>query len=208
MIMASKSKKSKVFSALEVANICGVVNQTAINWIKAGHLKAYTTPGGQFRVTPEDLADFMEKRGSEIPGVLQNALDDRKVVQSKSLIIVDDDKGLNTVIKLYIEKNFPGIKIYQAYDGFEAGTVMAQKKPGFVILDLDLPGVDGFSLCKKLKTDPMFANPYVVVVTALKEPDIAERVNALECNYFLTKPLSMEKIGAMVNQWFNMKPAE
>ena len=100
--MASKSKKSKVFSALEVANICGVVNQTAINWIKAGHLKAYTTPGGQFRVTPEDLAEFLKSRGSEIPEVLVEALNEVKSPKTKSMIIVDDDKGLNSVIKMYL----------------------------------------------------------------------------------------------------------
>lgn len=202
--MASKSKKSKVFSALEVANICGVVNQTAINWIKAGHLKAYTTPGGQFRVTPEDLAEFLKSRGSEIPEVLVEALNEVKSPKTKSMIIVDDDKGLNSVIKMYLEKNFKGIKIFQAYDGFEAGTLMAKEKPGLVILDLDLPGVDGFSLCKKLKSDSMFENPYIVVVTALKDSDISDRVTDLGCNYFLTKPLSMEKIGAIVNQWYTM----
>lgn len=202
--MASKSKKSKVFSALEVANICGVVNQTAINWIKAGHLKAYTTPGGQFRVTPEDLAEFLKSRGSEIPEVLVEALNEVKSPKTKSMIIVDDDKGLNSVIKMYLEKNFVGVKIFQAYDGFEAGTLMAKEKPGLVILDLDLPGVDGFSLCKKLKSDSMFENPYIVVVTALKDSDISDRVTDLGCNYFLTKPLSMEKIGAIVNQWYTM----
>lgn len=202
--MAQKSKKSKVFSALEVANLCGVVNQTAINWIKAGHLKAYTTPGGQFRVTPEDLAEFMEKRGSEIPQVLKDALKQNKQTAEKSLIIVDDDKGLNTLIKKYIEKNFENVQIYQAYDGFEAGTIFANKKPGFVILDLDLPGIDGFSLCKKLKSDAMFGNPYIVVVTALTSPDVADKVNNLGSNYFLTKPLNMNQIGAIVNQWINM----
>lgn len=202
--MASKSKKAKVFSALEVANICGVVNQTAINWIKAGHLKAYTTPGGQFRVKPEDLAEFMKARGSEIPEVLASALKESKSLVAKKLIIVDDDRALNTVIKMYLEKNFDGIKIYQAYDGFEAGTLMAQEKPGFVILDLDLPGVDGFSLCKRLKSDAMFDDPYIVVVTALKDEQLATQVSDLGCNYFLTKPLSMDKIGAIVNQWISM----
>ena len=76
--MPQKNKRSKVFSALEVANICGVVNQTAINWIKAGHLKAYKTPGGQFRVTPENLAEFMEKRGSEIPESLKAILREKQ----------------------------------------------------------------------------------------------------------------------------------
>lgn len=199
--MAQKAKKKKVFSALEVANICGVVNQTAINWINAGHLKAYTTPGGQFRVTPEDLAQFLKERGSEIPPVLQKVLDENKVNDNKTLIIVDDDKVLNSLIQKYLTNNFPEVKIIQAFDGFEAGALMANEKPGFVILDLDLPGVDGFSLCKKIKSEDMFNNPYVVVVTALKEPGLSERVTELGSNYFLTKPLSMEKIGAIVNQW-------
>ena len=202
--MASKSNKSKVFSALEVANICGVVNQTAINWIKAGHLKAYTTPGGQFRVTPEDLAEFLKSRGSEIPEVLVEALNEVKSPKTKSMIIVDDDKGLNSVIKMYLEKNFEGVKIFQAYDGFEAGTLMVKEKPGLVILDLDLSGADGFSFCKKLMSDSMFENPYIVVVTALKDSYMSGRVTDLGCNYFLTKPLSMEKIGAIVNQWYTM----
>lgn len=199
--MAQKAKKKKVFSALEVANICGVVNQTAINWINAGHLKAYTTPGGQFRVTPEDLAQFLKERGSEIPSILQEVLDENKVNDSKTLLIVDDDKVLNSLIQKYLEKNYPELKIIQAFDGFEAGAFMANEKPGFVILDLDLPGVDGFSLCKKIKSEAMFNNPYVVVVTALKDAGLSERVTELGSNYFLTKPLSMDKIGAIVNQW-------
>ena len=146
----------------------------------------------------------MKSRGSEIPEVLVEALNEVKSPKTKSMIIVDDDKGLNSVIKMYLEKNFEGIKIFQAYDGFEAGTLMAKEKPGLVILDLDLPGVDGFSLCKKLKSDSMFENPYIVVVTALKDSDISDRVTDLGCNYFLTKPLSMEKIGAIVNQWYTM----
>ena len=102
--MQQKSKRFKVFSALEVANICGVVNQTAINWIKKGYLKAYTTPGGQFRVTPEDLAEFLKNRGSEIPDVLAEALKKEIPLEKRSILIVDDDKGLNTIIKKYIEK--------------------------------------------------------------------------------------------------------
>lgn len=201
--MAKMAKKSKVYSALEVANICGVVNQTAINWIKAGHLKAYTTPGGQFRVTPEDLCEFMRSRGIEIPEEVLNMLKESASLNNKSILIVDDDKGLNSVIKKFLEKQFPEIKIFQAFDGFEAGAQMANIKPGFVILDLDLPGVDGFSLCSRLKTEPMFSNPYVVVITALKDASLSKKCSDLGSNYFLTKPLNMTQIGAIVNQWCN-----
>ena len=68
-------EKSVVFSALEVAKLCGVVNQTAINWIKGNHLKAYQTPGGQFRVYPEDLYDFMMSRNMRIPEELKELAD-------------------------------------------------------------------------------------------------------------------------------------
>lgn len=203
--MQRKSKRFKVFSALEVANICGVVNQTAINWIKKGYLKAYTTPGGQFRVTPEALAEFLKNRGSEIPPVLQDALKKDVPPEKRSILIVDDDKSLNTLIKKYIEKNFTDITIYQAFDGFEAGSLMVKTKPGFVILDLDLPGIDGFSLCSKLKSDVSFENPFTVVITALKDADVHERIASLGSNYFLTKPVSMNKIGAIVNQWLSTR---
>ena len=66
--MAKNGKKVRIFSALEVANICGVVNQTAINWIKNNHLKAFTTPGGQYRIYAEDLLEFLESRGMRVPG--------------------------------------------------------------------------------------------------------------------------------------------
>lgn len=202
--MNQKSKRVKYFSALEVANICGVVNQTVINWIKAGYLKAYMTPGGQFRVSPEDLEEFLCSRGVDLPPELSSVLKPSTATRGKSLIIVDDDKVLNSLIKKYIEKNFPSIKVFQAFDGFEAGSLMAKEKPGLVLLDLDLPGVDGFSLCKKIKRDVMFKNPFIVVITALKDVDLAEKVSDLGSNYFLTKPLNMEQVGAIVNQWVGM----
>ena len=55
--MSKDSRKTIVYSALEVANICGVVNQTAINWIRNGYLKAFSTPGGQYRVYQDDLCN-------------------------------------------------------------------------------------------------------------------------------------------------------
>ncbi|HVO39244.1 MAG TPA: helix-turn-helix domain-containing protein, partial [Spirochaetia bacterium] len=74
--MAKKEKKVRIYSALEVADICGVVNQTAINWIKNGFLKAFMTPGGQYRVYAEDLLEFLTSRGMRIPKELENKVGD------------------------------------------------------------------------------------------------------------------------------------
>ena len=139
--MLKKTDKPEVFSALEVANICGVVNQTAINWIKGGHLKAFTTPGGQYRIYPDDLASFMKGRKMRIPEYLAKKCTGN-LYEHGDILIVDDDKGLNCVIAKFLQKKYEsfGVEIFQSFDGFEAGVLMTEKHPKILILDLDLPG--------------------------------------------------------------------
>ena len=155
--MAKDLNKTVVYSALEVANICGVVNQTAINWIRNGHLKAFSTPGGQYRVYRDDLIVFMQNRGMRMPDDFLAIIADNEKSQN-SIVIVDDDRGLNNVLKMYLEKIFPDIHFFQAFDGFEAGALLMEKKPFCVLLDLNLPGVNGLELCARLKQQEMYSH--------------------------------------------------
>ena len=199
--MNQKARTRQVYSALEVSRICNVVNQTAINWINAGHLKAFKTPGGQYRVYPEDLAEFMKSRQMQIPQEVLDMLVPQNSDSQKTILIVDDDKGLNSVIAKSLEKRFEGAKIYQAFDGFEAGALCSQAKPGCVILDLDLPGVDGFSLCERLSTDDSFGKPAIIVITALQDEGLEEKALALGAQKLFKKPLSMEEVAERVRAW-------
>jgi excisionase family DNA binding protein len=157
-----------MYSALEVANICGVVNQTAINWIRNGHLKAFTTPGGQYRVHEGDLADFLGKRGMtnsadalrEGTGTGTNTGAGQDVV-----LIIDHDYCANNRLKDRLEHLFPALEIRQAHDGFEAGRQLYQLKPGLVFLNVALPGINIFNLAKKFKEDPALGNPNVFALT-------------------------------------------
>ena len=189
--MSEKSNKTIVYSALEIANICGVVNQTAINWIRSGHLKAFSTPGGQYRVYSDDLIDFMKKRGMRIPAEILDTEDKETFPKTQSILIVDDDQGLNAVLKKYLEKIFPDSPFYQAFDGFDAGLQMVDKQPYCVLLDLDLPGINGFDLCKRLKTTDEFNKPYVIIITALEDDDVKQQVLKLGADLFFKKPLNL-----------------
>ena len=190
-----------VFSAMEVAKICGVVNQTAINWIKNGYLKAFSTPGKQYRVYPDDLVTFMVKRSMAIPDSLM-ALCKEKHFDAKSLLIVDDDKGLNSVMMMYLQKKISGLTVFQAFDGFEAGSLMVEKHPNCLILDLDLPGVDGFGLCKKINEGEIYGKPSIVVVTALEDSDIEAKVMELGVKKFFKKPLNLVELVDSVSNLF------
>lgn len=195
--MSKDSNKTIVYSALEVANICGVVNQTAINWIRNGYLKAFSTPGGQYRIYLEDLVDFMKDRNMKIPTELLEASQQKKSI-SASILIVDDDRGLNQVVTKFIEKEIPDLSIFQAFDGFEAGAIMAEKKPNIILLDLDLPGVNGEDLFKKINASEEFDKPVVCVMTAFKDETVLDRLKDNGVENFFIKPLNLVEISDTV----------
>jgi len=190
-------RRVKMYSALEVANICGVVNQTAINWIRNGYLKAFNTPGGQYRVYYEDLILFIKERGMKIPPELQDSLDD---AHWNSIIVIDDDIVLNEAISSFLNKNLPNLTVFKSLDGFDAGTQLVKHKPGFVILDIDLPGVNGKEICKKIKTDPFFGQPYIIVITGLDDESLEKQMKDLGADSFFRKPIDFNAILREINE--------
>ncbi|HIW36137.1 MAG TPA: response regulator [Candidatus Treponema faecavium] len=204
--MSKTNTKPVVYSALEVANICGVVNQTAINWIRSGYLKAYSTPGGQYRVYADDLADFMQSRNMRLPQELIDICGTE--TNRRIIVIVDDDKGLNAVIKSFFEKKFPKAEILQAFDGFEAGALMAEHKPHCVILDIHLPGVNGVELCNRINATSDFGKPVIIGITAMPEEYTAEEIKKMGTKHFFAKPLNLEELAKTVSQALNIPMAE
>ncbi len=185
--MSKSEKKVRIFSALEVANICGVVNQTAINWIKHNHLKAFTTPGGQYRVYAEDLHSFLKNRGMRIPEELVHLSSDNN--GSAKIIIIDDEEELNNMLRDYIGRKLPEAEIFQAFDGFEAGKLLTESKPSIIILDIGLPGVDGFKLCHKIKSDPDFDSAFIISISGLNSDEDRDRIMNEGADIFMPKPL-------------------
>ncbi|TVQ20336.1 MAG: response regulator [Spirochaetaceae bacterium] len=196
--MARNDKKVRIFSALEVANICGVVNQTAINWIKNGYLKAFTTPGGQYRVYSEDLVQFLHSRGMRMPEELQRVLDEQMDVDTA--LIVDDDHDLNNLITQYLAKKRSGLEVFQAFDGFEAGKLLAEKKPGLVVLDIDLPGVNGHKLARSIKESSGPAKPIIVAISGLDDPEEQQAILDDGADAFVAKPLELDQLLAVIER--------
>jgi excisionase family DNA binding protein len=165
--MSKKGRSIKIFSALEVAKLCGVVNQTAINWIKSGHLKAFTTPGGQYRIYAKDLSEFLDRRGmGDSSDALQIILEK---ANWRALLVAASDVELVDHLAAELEQKIPEMTVLKAFDGVDIGMILNEKKPGFVLVDGFFPGVDMVRLVRTLKTDPNFGKPYVFLMNDLKE---------------------------------------
>jgi len=196
--MAKKEKKVRIFSALEVADICGVVNQTAINWIKNGFLKAFMTPGGQYRVYAEDLFTFLPSRGMRIPAELSDNQEEGP--DWERILIVDDDQAINTAIKRYMTRKMPGYTIMQAFDGFEAGKLISEARPGVILLDISLPGIDGHKLCRRIKEDQALGGPIIIAITGIADDDAETTILAEGADAFFRKPLNFEKMEEKIEE--------
>lgn len=189
--MAKHAKKVRIFSALEVANICGVVNQTAINWIKNGHLKAFTTPGGQYRIYAEDLLSFLSSRGMRVPEEVESVANRER----RQLLIVEDDQDLNNLLRLLCGKQLPDYEVIQAFDGFEAGKQLAHHAPSVVILDMNLPGVDGHRLIRNIRSDDSLTDCRIIAMSGVEgEVSLRDHIIDEGADDFLEKPVEADTL--------------
>ena len=119
---------------------------------------------------------------------------------SARVLVVDDIEANRRVLQAKLEAKYYDVVL--AKDGFDALEKVATENPEIILLDVMMPGMDGFEVCKKLKADPTYAHIPVVMVTALNDQE--DRVRGLECGAedFITKPVDdfalMSRIEALM----------
>ncbi|NIA08152.1 MAG: response regulator [Actinobacteria bacterium] len=108
---------------------------------------------------------------------------------SKSTILVVDDNSQNLeLLQAYLEEL--QCKVISAADGVKALECVAKENPDLILLDIMMPRMSGFEVCRKLKADPDTADIPVVMVTALNELGDIERAVAAGTDDFLSKPIN------------------
>ena len=109
------------------------------------------------------------------------------------ILIVEDDANTASLVKTYLERE--GFSTITATDGEKALLMAKQQKPGFVILDIMLPKIDGWEVCRQLRT---FSNVPVLMLTAREEE--IDRVTGLSlgADDYVVKPFSPRELVARV----------
>lgn len=117
-------------------------------------------------------------------------------MSKEKILVVDDEQDLVKLIRYHLEKD--GYKVISAYNGEDALFLARREKPGLVILDLMLPGIDGLEVCRKLKADPELANTAIVMLTAKGEESDITMGLKLGADDYMTKPFSPKELVARV----------
>jgi two-component system OmpR family response regulator len=185
--MSKKERKVKLFSALEVANLCGVVNQTVINWIKQGFIKAFMTPGGQYRVYPEDLAEFFTNKNMKIPPVLLQTLDEKISIRDVMIIGLNSEacENLRRLVYDYDQT----MVILMPKSMFEAGKMLVEHKPRLVLVLSNPEDPSYKEHIESLHNDAIFEYPFILVVRAEQCIDTDETLIQAGANAVLVWPV-------------------
>ena len=192
--MDKKRKRIKIYSALEVANICGVVNQTAINWIKNGSLKAFTTPGGQYRVYAEHLVDFLKERGMKVPAAVLESLNDG-FVNEKKILIIDTDRVAIKELRDGLSEALTGYFFISAATSFDAGRLLMAEKPEIIILSESFAELTVENLYDTISSRRDYEMPAIIFI-AEENSQVRESKKA---SLFLHQPVEIEKLVEFIN---------
>lgn len=115
---------------------------------------------------------------------------------SEKILIIDDELHIVELIKYNLEMN--GYKVYYALNGNEGMNIAYEKKPDLILLDIMLPEIDGFEVCKKIKRDDELANIPIIMLTAKGEE--FDKILGLElgADDYITKPFSVRELVARI----------
>ncbi|MFP4105391.1 MAG: response regulator [Phycisphaerae bacterium] len=113
--------------------------------------------------------------------------DDAKIAES-TLLVVDDNAQNLELLMAYLE-DLP-CEVQSATDGIEALEKVAEDQPDLILLDIMMPRMSGFEVCRKLKSDPETRDIPIIMVTALTELSDIERGVESGTDDFITKPVN------------------
>ena len=181
-------EQKSVFTTFETAKLCHVSPLSIINWVNAGRLPAFRTPGGHRRIRRDDLIRFMRDNGMPFPDELKEGSGRFRV------LVVDDEAGIRDVLAEHLVTRANPYEAMTAADGFQAGRLVATFRPDVVVLDLKMPGLDGFQMCRTIKADPDSSRTTVIAMTGYFSPETEARI--LECGALrcFRKPLEPSNI--------------
>lgn len=124
--------------------------------------------------------------------------------EAVSILVVDDDPNSLDIVRTFLEAR--GYSVTTANDGKEALSRLEEVRPGLVLLDVMMPGMDGWEVARVIKNHPDFGTVRIVMLTA--RSDFTDKQQGLRsgADDYIVKPIRLEELGKRVER--NLKALE
>ncbi|MEC5399489.1 response regulator [Uliginosibacterium sp. H1] len=177
-------------STSEAAQMLGVSLGTVQQMVENGLLDAWKTAGGHRRIRITSVEAFLRKRQAG-PVHVGGAV-------SLRVLIAEDDRIMQALYERTLANWELPIEVKIVASGFEGLMEIGRNPPDLLVSDLVMPGLDGFAMIRKLRSEPALAQMDVVVVTGLTPEDIDEQGGLPDDVIIYGKPIPFKELKGYV----------
>lgn len=154
-------------STTQAAKLLGVSLGTVQQMVEDGLLQAWKTAGGHRRILRESVQAHLERRGMPLGSGPGNG--------DVRVLIAEDEPFFQELYESTLSKWGLPLRIEIVENGFDGLVAVGRQAPDVLILDLMMPGMDGFEMIRALRANPALAGMDIIVISAMEEADIASR---------------------------------
>jgi excisionase family DNA binding protein len=176
----------EILTTFEISQLCEVDITTVINWVDSGKLTGYKTPGGHRRIKVEKFLEFIKNFNLPVPKGLKE--------KNFGVLVIDDDDEIREFLKAVLAAKYSDLSIWEAEDGFKAGKLLADKLPDLIILDIRLPGLDGFKVCELISSDNRLKDTKILAITAYHNEETKANILKTGAHDYIVKPFTSAEL--------------
>lgn len=183
----------ELYTSKEAASLLGVTPRTIQLWSDSGILQAHKTPGGHRRFT----ASALEALSNEFKN---GGKQKQNITETLRVLIAEDEPDLQKLYEMTISGWSLPLELNIVKDGYEALVQFGKTQPHVLILDLNMPRMDGFHMLNVINNMVGGSGTEVIVVTALSKGDIADHGGVPEGIKVFSKPIPFEEIEEILSR--------
>lgn len=179
-------KKSKFLSVKQVAEYLEVSKQAVDKWINAGEIKVYRLPSGRIKILRSDFLSYIKTHDLYLDKEFFN-------IKSRNIVVIDDDESIHNLFQKFFGELNSELDVKYAVDGMSGLLIIGASNPDIVILDIEMPGMKGIEVCKKILADDSLIGINIVVISGYLSK-YKEKLKKMDIETFIEKPFTFRDL--------------
>ena len=191
----------ELFTTGQVAQICQMSAMTVIRCCDGGKIKAYKSPvTGVRRIPREELIRFMQ---------VYNISPERlEAYEKMRVFVVDDDPTQADIVKRVVQTMKGSFAVESSTSGYDAVIRIGTFQPDLIVLDLIMPKMDGFEVCRAIRNVPETSGAKILVVTGYPTEENIRKAIQAGADDWLPKPIRVDMFREKVASLLKLSPME
>ena len=118
--------------------------------------------------------------------------------ENRTILLVEDYEDVRQMLRILLESE--KFRVLEASSGAEALKILNRERPAVILMDLALPGFDGFETIRRIRNIDGFQNTPIVILSAYSGPSVCETARRARIEVFITKPIDFDELAVVLEQ--------